>query len=123
MLRREGAGAIGHLGFLESDPATSRCEYGLSRGGPAGRAFSWVCPSPALSKSSPDLVGMEAQPLECPAAQTKDVVLLGCVRGPGAWTAAAEDRRGGSQRLGPQQPVPAAGCVSWWRRNRVMQAV
>ena len=113
----------GHLAFLGSATATSRCEYGLSPGGPAGRAFSWVRPSPALSKSSPNLVGLEAQPLECLAAQTKDVVPLGCARGPGAWAAAAEDRRGGSRRLGPQQPAPAAGCVSWWPRNRVMQAV
>lgn len=67
------------LGFATT---TSRCEWGLSRAGPAGWGFSCVCPQPAWSKSSPSLLGVEAQPLDCPAAPIKDVVRPGLCERP-----------------------------------------
>ena len=67
-------------------------------------------------KSSPGLLGVEAQPLDYPAAPIKDVIPPGLCERPGARAARAEDRRGASQRLGPRQLGVyhgGRGAVSW----------
>lgn len=77
-------------------------------------------PPPASWGWRPSPWTVQLPPLKMLSAQ-------GCVRGPGAWAARAEDRRGATQRLGPRSGACVVVaeepcCAGWLTVSRVGRA-
>ena len=130
--RREAAAraSVGACGLVEADPVNGAGGGGTwrrGRGGPAGRCFCegcrrWRRPATEEQCAAAKTSGAEAETnsgeamaasCDAPARWREDPAML---RDAPAWAEPADERRGGSGRLGPMRPAagsrwaPAGPC-------------